>query len=149
LFQLSDGQFEAHSNDSYQDPSPNFDLCVLSQQYYLHHSLSTQVLVASLTSAAECMSLAGASHITIPSTLLRELAVTPAALPVPSLFDDPALTCKPVSPKSTWLDAEAKYRFAFTRANNGKEEAKLSQAINIFCDMQDQLEGAMKTILQA
>ncbi|OJD29317.1 transaldolase [Diplodia corticola] len=143
-----------HFDKSYTDPSPNLALCVASQRYFLAHSYSTQVLPASLTSAAECMKLAGVQHITIAPALLRELAATQAGATSPaaqahSLFDDPSLAHAPVPPKLSYLNDEAGYRAAITQANKGKEEEKLTYAINTFCDMQLALEKAMKAVLSA
>lgn len=116
---------------SYTDPSPNLPLCVRAQRYYLAHGFKTEVLPASLTSAAECMRLAGAQHITIAPALLRELAATQAgsdaeAAKAHSLYDDPSLAHAPVPPELSFLEDEAGYRIAFTRANKGREEEKLT-----------------------
>ncbi|EKG14109.1 Transaldolase [Macrophomina phaseolina MS6] len=139
-----------HFDKSYTDPSPNLALCVRAQRYFLAHGIKTEVLPASLTSAAECMQLAGAQHITIAPSLLRELASTPAdAADAPSakarsVYDDPSLAHAPVPPLLSFLEEEAGYRIAFTRTNKGREEGKLTYAINTFCDMQLALEKVMK-----
>lgn len=147
-------ELRVHFDKGYTDPSPNLALCVAAQRYYLAHALPTQVLPASLTSAAECMRLAGAQHITIAPALLRELAATPVAADSPaakahSLYDDPSLAHAPVPPKLSYLGDEAGWRIAFTRANKGREEGKLSYAINTFCDMQVALEKVMQAVISS
>lgn len=141
-------------NHSYTDPSPNLPLCATIQRYYTAHSLPTQVLPASLTSAAECMQLAGVHHITVAPALLRELAATPAsgadtpAAKAHSLFDDASsLAHAPVPPKLSYVNDEAGWRMAVTRAGKGREEGKLVYAINTFCDMQVALEKALKGVI--
>lgn len=145
-------ELRVHFDKGYTDPSPNLPLCVRAQRYYLAHGFKTEVLPASLTSAAECMRLAGAQHITIAPALLRELAATQAgsdaeAAKAHSLYDDPSLAHAPVPPKLSFLEDEAGYRIAFTRANKGREEEKLTYAINTFCDMQLALEKVLKAVI--
>lgn len=121
------------------------------QAYYEANSLATQVLPASLTSIQECMALAGAKHITIAPPLLKLLATTSASnvtTEFPSLFDDAKLAAVKASTKSGWLKDEAGYRLAVTLSDAGKQEVKLTQAINIFCDMQVKLEALMAKILE-
>lgn len=139
------------SANSYKDAAPNLKLSPQIQAFYKTHSLSTQVLPASLTSIQECMALAGAAHITISPPLLKLLAKTPAtnvATEFPSLFDDEAIVSTKVA-KSLWLEDEAGYRLAVTLSDSGKQEVKLTQAINIFCEMQTKLEKLMEEVLQS
>lgn len=138
---------------SYVDTNKGFSLVRTAQAHYARTSATTQVLPASLTSVAEVMQLAGAHHITISPPLLAELAATPAA--APSLVA-----------KKLWMDAagdganagadavyaslvadEAAYRMAFTRSAGGENERKLSDAINIFADMQDAMEALVRPLL--
>ena len=44
------------------------------------------------------------------------------------------------------LSDEASWRLAFTRSQGGRNENKLIQAINIFADMQDQLERLVRRV---
>ncbi|OCK86097.1 transaldolase [Lepidopterella palustris CBS 459.81] len=139
-------ELKVHFDQSYHDPSPNLALCVQAQRYYERHGFKTQVLPASLTSIKECMALAGANHITIAPALLDELAQTAVdertVENYPSLFDNEASLAVPDELK---LAAdETAFRMAFTRRNNGKEEMKLIQAINIFCDMEVTLEKLVR-----
>ena len=98
------------------------------------------MLPASLTSTAEIMELSGVHHITIAPVLLQELAITPASiLTTKSLFDQPT----EVFQGKPFVDNEPGYRLALTRSANGEGERKLSQAINIFCDMQTKFEALM------
>ncbi|KAF1985360.1 transaldolase [Aulographum hederae CBS 113979] len=138
-------ELKVHFDKGYRDVNPNFALCVQAQRYMDHHDYKTKVLPASLTSVDECMRLAGAHHITIAPPLLRELAKMESDedyfVGKPSLFD--SMAEEPASPK-LMVSKEASFRMAFTRRNNGNEERKLIQAINIFCDMQLALEQMME-----
>ncbi|KAF4533797.1 putative transaldolase protein [Lasiodiplodia theobromae] len=147
-------ELRVHFDKSYTDPSPNLPLCATIQRYYTAHSLPTQVLPASLTSAAECMQLAGVHHITVAPALLRELAATKTGDDTPaakahSLFDDASAAHAPVPPKLSYAGDEAGWRMALTRAGKGREEGKLVYAINTFCDMQVALEKALKGVIAA
>lgn len=88
------------------------------------------------------MQLAGVNYITVSPPLLAELAAsTSPDLKRQSSFDvelrfDPASVPR----------YEAGWRMALTRSKAGKNEGKLIQAINIFADMQDQLEGLARNI---
>ena len=145
----------------YRDPAPALNLCVEAQAYFSKQGMNTQVLPASLTSVKECMALAGANHITITPPLLRELAAIPfeegrrdgATAGFPSLFDGrergegrskvTAISegdLAGVSEGDMADDSEGEWRIRFTRAESGRAETKLVDAINIFCDMQVRLE---------
>lgn len=89
------------------------------------------------------MRLAGADHITISPPLLRKLASTTYVdTKYLSLFD---------TGKANQVDDvefgdvenEERFRMAFTRRDGGKQEKKLVEAINIFCDFQEKLEKMM------
>lgn len=141
-------ELKVHFEPGFTDHNKSQTLCLEAQTYYKSYGFKTQVLPASLTSIDEIMALAGVDHITIAPGLLQELATTPAsALATKSLFDG-----KPeVSPmaKRVFGRDEAGYRIAFTRSANGEGERKLTQAINIFCDMQDKIEAMMDVIQTA
>ncbi len=103
---------------------------------------------ASLTSVDEVMRLAGTHHITVSPPLLTELATTPTEGWPGAASVGKALTAAdtPVSDAEVRqldiiLHDESQWRLAFTRSDDGKSETKLIQAINIFCDMQERLEG--------
>ncbi|KAL9068830.1 MAG: hypothetical protein Q9161_005917 [Pseudevernia consocians] len=116
--------------------------------YYKHHSFSTKVLPASLTSINEIMLLAGVDHITIAPKLLRELASaevdTTNTPELPSLFDKVKTDADQIPPQISYVDDEDAFRMAMTRDGNGANEGKLIQAINIFCDMQLKMEATMR-----
>lgn len=123
-------------------------LCFQAQQYYQAHGIKTQVLPASLTSIDEIMELAGVHHITIAPALLQQLATTPAStLSIRSLFDDVQQGIKPdMVVFGDGPAARASWKIAFTREGAGEGERKLTQAINIFCDMQDKIEAMIDEI---
>jgi transaldolase len=105
---------------------------------------------ASLTSVDEVMQLAGAHHVTVAPLQLAELAATPAASwtgrdTVGQVFTA-AAALPPVSEEDVRryeaiVKDESLWRLAFTRSDAGRNEGKILQAINIFCDMQEALEG--------
>ncbi|KAF2089635.1 transaldolase [Saccharata proteae CBS 121410] len=147
-------ELKVHFEAGYTDPTPNIPLCVRAQRYYRTHGVQkTHVLPASLTSVGQVMMLAGADHITVAPGLLRELARIEVdgetERRFPSMYDDDVLEAEEVPGKMSWLDDEAGWRMGFTRANGGREEVKIVQAINIFCDMQDTLEALMKPLCAA
>ncbi|PWY90769.1 transaldolase [Aspergillus heteromorphus CBS 117.55] len=135
-------QLKVHFEDGFTDPAPLLPLCAQIQQYYASIGTNTQVLPASLTSVDEIYALAGVQHITISPGLLEELAkpLANAAGMKPSLFDNenPAVVGS-VPERLSFLHDEAGYRIAFSRHQAGESEGKLTQAVNIFCDMQDKL----------
>lgn len=134
-------ELRVHFDQGYKDEAPNFQLCVDAQRYYAKHSQKTMVLPASLTSIEECMKLAGADHITISPPLLKKLANTQYdKLLYPSLFDVEEVNGHSNANELQDLEVEENFRIAFTRRDGGKQEVKLIQAINIFCDFQLKLE---------
>ncbi|KAF8864612.1 transaldolase [Acephala macrosclerotiorum] len=135
---------EADEMNRFVDHNKAQRICLDAQRLYEQQGFKTQVLPASLTSTDEIMALAGVHHITIAPGLLTKLATTPAStLSVKSLFDEPKVDGKEEKGFVSFKDREAEYRIAFTRSENGEGERKLGQAINIFCDMQDEIEGMM------
>lgn len=143
------------NSSSYVDPAPNSQLVISLQRYYEANNVSTKVLPASLTTAAECMYLAGAQHITIAPALLQALATTPAPSTeeinanYPSLFrQTPPTQASDSRELMNYLGNETIYRLAITRRDAGKQEKKLIDAINIFSDMQEKLEALMQKILE-
>ena len=141
-------ELRVHFDAGYRDEAPNFQLCVEAQRYYEKHGQKTVVLPASLTSVKECMMLAGADHITISPPLLRELAVIEYDEDkYPSLFDVAEAMngkAKDSNDDEQDLEVEEQFRMAFTRRDGGRQEVKLVQAINIFCDFQLKLEKMLE-----
>jgi transaldolase len=127
--------------DSYRDSDKGFAFCRQAQRYFETSGVKTKVLAASLMSIEEVMQLVGVHHITISPPLLAELAAsTDQHLKTESSFDAELN----FAPESVPRD-EAGWRLAFTRHSAGKSENKLIQAINIFADMQDQLEDMVRS----
>jgi len=140
-------ELRVHFDQGYKDEAPNFQLCVDAQRYYAKHNQKTMVLPASLTSIEECMKLAGADHITISPPLLRQLADTDYDKSLyPSLFDVGETNGHSDAKELQDLEIEENFRMAFTRRDGGKQEVKLVQAINIFCDFQVKLEELLARI---
>ncbi|KAL2163322.1 hypothetical protein VTH06DRAFT_5379 [Thermothelomyces fergusii] len=157
-------ELRVHFDPGYTDPDPALAFTRLAQAYL--DSLPdgshtdggsngsgkrTQVVAASLTSIDEAMQLAGVHHITIPPGLLSELACTPAAS-WPGASTKAVGATDAVSPPAPevrrGLEAvvrdEALWRMAFTRAEGGKCEGKLAQALSIFASMQERLEEIVR-----
>ncbi|KAH9908846.1 transaldolase [Xylariomycetidae sp. FL2044] len=135
-------ELRVHFDASYVDEHKAFEFCGSAQRYYEKNGSRTRVLPASLTSIQEVMMLAGAHHITVAPALLVKLAETPANPwegDTGSVFRD--------RPEESFgefdriVQDEGAWRLAFTRSQNGKAQEKLAQAINIFCDKQEALEG--------
>ncbi|OJJ48452.1 hypothetical protein ASPZODRAFT_62478 [Penicilliopsis zonata CBS 506.65] len=135
-------QLKVHFEPGFVDPNKLLPLCFDIQHYYRRIKAKTQVLPASLTSTDEILQLAGVDHITIAPGLLEQLAGSASTNSVPSLFD-----ASPVLHdfETSFINDESRYRLAVTRDLDGASEGKLTQAINIFCDMQDKLIELMNT----
>lgn len=120
------------------------------QEYYKNHGQAkTQVLPAALDSPEECMSLAGAHHITIAPALLKQLSETPFdAQKFPSLFvNGPNYSSKDLTVQRSYIEDEAGYRLAITRSDGGHSEQKLTQALNVFSDSQESLVEILKVYI--
>ncbi|OTB02704.1 hypothetical protein M426DRAFT_322458 [Hypoxylon sp. CI-4A] len=138
-------ELRVHFDENYVDQHKAFDFCGSAQRYYEKTGSKTKVLPASLTSIQEVMKLAGAHHITVAPHLLTKLAETPANPwegDTGSVFK--AGKEEEFGTYSDVLEDESSWRLAFTRSLDGKAEGKIIQAINIFCDKQDGLEGLVR-----
>ncbi|KAG2414536.1 hypothetical protein HFD88_003727 [Aspergillus terreus] len=138
-------QLKVHFEPGFSDPNKLLPLCVLIQKYYESVKAKTLVLPASLTSTAEVFALAGVSHITIAPGLLEQLSQPGSAPEMQSLFDSGLPSGLPSEPLS-FVNDESAYRISFSRDMHGASEEKLTQAINIFCDMQDKLIQLAKSV---
>ncbi|KAF7592059.1 hypothetical protein BBP40_000724 [Aspergillus hancockii] len=136
-------QLKVHFEPGFTDPNKLLPLCVTIQKYYESINAKTQVLPASLTSIDEIFAVAGVHHITITPNLLAQLAQPGSVPQIPSLFNSGTPAAFPSSP-SSFVNDESAYRLAFTRDLHGASEEKLTQAVNIFCDMQDKLVQLVK-----
>lgn len=139
-------ELKVHFVPGYVDQDKGFTLTRSAQRYHKGIGSKTQVLPASLVSTAEVMKLSGVDHITVSPPLLAELASTPGRsasaivdTPVP-WFQGEDLDEDADHDYASVVNHEAAYRIAFTRSKGGANEKKLTDAINIFADMQDKLE---------
>ncbi|KAI0881376.1 transaldolase [Annulohypoxylon maeteangense] len=135
-------ELRVHFEEGYIDQHKAFDFCGSAQRYYEKIGSKTQVLPASLTSIQEVMKLAGVHHITVAPHLLTKLAETPADSwegEVGSIFKGKKEEV--LGDYGDIVENESVWRLAFTRSQDGKSEGKIIQAINIFSDKQDALEG--------
>ncbi|CEL04240.1 Putative Transaldolase [Aspergillus calidoustus] len=133
-------QLKVHFEPGFVDPGKLLPLCVSLQKFYESIGAKTQVLPASLTSTDEIYALAGVHHITISPGLLQQLSQPGFTSQTKSLFD--ADFPKPEA-QTSYANRESVYRLEFSRAERGASEEKLTQAINIFCEMQDDLIALM------
>ncbi|KAL2010463.1 hypothetical protein VTN00DRAFT_6270 [Thermoascus crustaceus] len=138
-------QLKVHFEPGFTDLNKLLPLCVAIQRYYKSIHARTQVLPASLTSTEEIFSLAGTDHVTIAPGLLEQLSKPDSSPSVQSLFDEDS-PVPVLDSRISYLNDPATYRILFTRDLGGASEGKLTQAINIFCDMQDKLEDLMKQV---
>lgn len=138
-------QLKVHFEPGFTDLNKLLPLCVAIQKYYEFVNAKTQVLPASLTLTDEIFAMAGVHHITIAPNLLQQLSQPDSVPQVQSLFDSDTLAAGPSSPLS-FVHDESAYRLAFTRDLHGASEEKGMQAINIFCDMQDELVQLIKSV---
>ncbi|CEJ60315.1 hypothetical protein PMG11_08892 [Penicillium brasilianum] len=137
-------ELKVQVNPGIVDDQKLLPLCVAIQQYYKSVQASTKVLPASLTSTEEIFMLAGVDHLTIAPHLLVKLTQS-MFTDVKSLFDSAAL--EPVPPVGTsYAHDHGQYQITFARDRAGASQRKLTEAVNIFCDFQDQLESMMKTV---
>ena len=101
-------------------------------------------LPASLVSVEECLALAGVKHITISPPLLQQLAKSEMPADVetkyPSIFQQAQENEIAVPHQRNFMEDEAGWRIAVTLQDSGEQERKLTQAINIFAEMQLKLE---------
>ncbi|KAK4246583.1 hypothetical protein C7999DRAFT_42004 [Corynascus novoguineensis] len=162
-------ELRVHFDPGYIDTNPALPFTGAAQTYLdslpsNHRKRRTQVVAASLTSIDQVMQLAGTHHITISPLLLAELASTPAAGWDGAAGIGKALraiqttTTAMTTATATLLEDkvrsgleeavrdEALWRLAFTRAEGGRCEAKLAQALSIFADVQEQLEGMVRNV---
>ncbi|RYP34182.1 hypothetical protein DL767_004409 [Monosporascus sp. MG133] len=141
-------ELRVHFDAGYVDENKAFDFCGSAQRYYEKIGSRTRVLPASLTSVQEVMRLAGAHHITVAPPLLTKLAETPANPwegDTGSVFSrDHGAGEEVFGDYGGIVEDEGAWRLAFTRSLGGRAEGKIVQAINIFCEKQEGLEGLVR-----
>lgn len=91
--------------------------------------------------------LAGVQHITISPPLLLALSQTEYLDESLTIFGQPYSTEHLYSEKLSYIDRESEYRLAFTRSGNGTAEGKLTQAIGIFCEIQEKMEAMFRPVI--
>jgi len=119
-------ELKVHFEQGHKDPSPNFDIVTRAQRMYDQTGFPTKTLPASLTTVEECMRLAGAKHITIAPSLLRELANTEYVENDPRWASDFDKEEKDEDFYTVGrVEQEAVFRLALSRRDGGKQEVKL------------------------
>ncbi|PYH42254.1 aldolase [Aspergillus saccharolyticus JOP 1030-1] len=131
---------------SYTGSDPLLPLCVQAQRWFQQQSWPTKVKACATIGLNEILQLAGVAALTlVPDDLkLLQSSHKPAdEVQSLSLFSDAsALQDQLVYP--SYIDDEAGYRMAFARAEEGRAQLKLGQAINIFCDFQTKAEQLVR-----
>ena len=149
-----------HEHNSFVDEAKAFTFSATAQAYYDNGrpEIKTQVLPASLTSIQEVMMLAGSHHITVSPPLLKKLAETPAdPWADAGLTGSVMATAEVKDAARTWgglqeegnkkiLEDEKAWTDAFAASMGGKAKAKIVQAVDIFCEKQEGLEGIARTV---
>jgi transaldolase len=93
------------------------------------------------------LSLSGVNHITIAPHLLEGLSKTDPdgrLEKVKSIFAAEIADTEKAPDLSGLIDDEVRFRLAFTRNSGGYGEIKQVHAINIFCQMQTDLEKLLQ-----
>ncbi|OQE12321.1 hypothetical protein PENVUL_c001G09544 [Penicillium vulpinum] len=138
-------ELKVHFEAGYVDNAKLLPLCVAIQKYYNSINSRIKVLPASLASVEDMFALAGADHITISPGLLTQLT-QPYAENVKSLFDVAPTLPIPARDVS-FMNDPGRYKITFARDQGGASQIKLTDAINIFCDAQDELERLLGSYL--
>ncbi|KAJ3551548.1 hypothetical protein NPX13_g11334 [Xylaria arbuscula] len=131
-----------HFDATYIDENKGFPVANAAQRFYETRGQRTQVLAASLTSIEEVMMLSGVAHITVSPPLLYELSETSAE----TWEGDTGAAFKTAPAEVQDVDAasardEAAWRLTFSKDKDGKSEAKLKDAVQLFSEKQDALEA--------
>ena len=153
--------------NSYDDGSPNLNLCLEAQRYYKERQCVTRVKAAGLLNAGEAKQLAGVDSMTIAPELLRTLSKTHEAeigITNSSIFEKDTKASGQEIEVHNFANDERKYREAFARSYGGKGKWKTQEvrtfaalnvvkaanmifkAINIFCEYQIKAEGLLRDI---
>ncbi|KAI4160351.1 MAG: hypothetical protein LQ342_005847 [Letrouitia transgressa] len=115
---------------SYKDGGPILDLCVEAQHYYRQFSYQTRVKAAGGLTVEEMLAIAGVDSLTIAPALLRtlseadELEETAKDM---SLFEKGASTEAKQPKRLSFINDEAKFREAFSKADGGQGVTKTRQ----------------------
>lgn len=146
-------ELKVHFQKGYVDQHKAFAFCGAVQHYYRCIQAKTKVLPASLTSIDDVLQLAGVDHITVAPALLAELAATPTegykgkiGSAVKSTKQPKELEVGGIGKNmyAQILEDEGAWRLAFSRSEEGRNEGKIIQAINIFFGMQEFLEALVR-----
>lgn len=120
---------------SYKDGGPILDLCVEAQHYYRQFSYQTRVKAAGGLTVEEMLAIAGVDSLTIAPALLRtlseadELEETAKDM---SLFEKGASTEAKQPKRLSFINDEAKFREAFSKADGGQGVTKTRQVITVW-----------------
>ncbi|KAK0268068.1 hypothetical protein LTR54_017833 [Friedmanniomyces endolithicus] len=135
---------EVHPEKSFSNNNKALCFPNLTQRVFQQNGYRTQVISASLTSVDEAMMLAGVHHMTVSPLVLWELARTSSHSwegEVGSLVKDiPEELCR----VGQAIREESSWRLAFTKDQEGENEARLNQAITFFRAKQDALEEIVR-----
>ncbi|KAL4959269.1 uncharacterized protein BDV14DRAFT_193894 [Aspergillus stella-maris] len=130
----------------HKDESPLLDLCVEAQQYYQQKSLPTKVKACATVGLDQLIQLAGVDALTVEPQDLSALKSTKwnaEKTTNMSLLSNKAKVNGGVS-YGSYIDNEAQYRADFARADEGRAQRKIVEAIGIFSGYQVKAEGLIR-----
>ncbi|KAL4957081.1 hypothetical protein BDW69DRAFT_191912 [Aspergillus filifer] len=130
----------------HKDESPLLDLCAEAQKYYQQKSLPTKVKACATVGLDQLIQLAGVDALTIEPQDLRALKSTnwdTEKATNMSLFSNKAKVNGGVD-YGSYTDNEAQYREDFARADGGRAQRKIVEAISIFSGYQVKAEALIR-----
>ncbi|KAL4936810.1 hypothetical protein BDV06DRAFT_216371 [Aspergillus oleicola] len=130
----------------HKDQNPLLDICVQAQQYYEHKSLPTKVKACATVGLDQVIQLAGVAALTVEPDDLRAMKSThwnDSKVNKMSLFTTGSQIDGRVD-YGSYIDNEAKYRADFERADAGRAQRKITEAIGIFSGYQVKAEALIR-----
>ncbi|KAK4665087.1 uncharacterized protein QC763_511535 [Podospora pseudopauciseta] len=150
-------ELKVHFEQGYVDPDRNNSLflCGVIQEYFRRRGIGrTEVMAASFVTVEEVMQLAGVRNLTISPGLLEVLAGTKVEGWTGATV---GMVGRWVGGEGGWDEGrvrevervvregdEGGWRMAFMRAEGGRAEGKLVQALNLFVGVQEGLEEVVR-----
>ena len=154
-------ELRVHFEQGFVDADKGFEVAKGAGRWFVENGAKTRVLVASLVSVEEVLrvgrevGMGMRGHVTVSPPLLAELAALPASVEgqvgLPNGHEEKVVEQNGLDEfvaNEGVVDDEAAYRMAVTRWRSGDGEWKLTDAINLFADMQDRMEDIVKGFLE-
>ncbi|KAL4928913.1 aldolase [Aspergillus undulatus] len=130
----------------HKDPEPLLDICVQAQRWYERKSIPTKVKACATVGVEQIIKLAGVAAFTIEPDDLRTLQSTHwDAKDIEKMCLFATENCAQETVEyGSYIDDEAKFRADFARADEGKAQRKLIEAIGIFSGYQVKAEALIR-----